>query len=90
MPVELKLDDDPAQYNVETPKGTISVNALELSAAIMAAGGTKDDTTPEQMSDAMKIVASGDAVKELDDLVLFALGCRVSMHFVKSGNVPES
>jgi len=83
---ELKLTDDPALYNVETPKGVVKINALELSSAVVAAGGTEKETTPDHLRTAVRAVATPkEIVESLDENQLFAIGARVATHFEAAG-----
>lgn len=83
---ELKLAEDPALYNVEvTPGVHVSLSALELSAAVIAAGGTETETKPQQLIEAVEKVATpADVVASLTDEQKFAVGARVATAFQKA------
>jgi hypothetical protein len=76
---ELKIDDDPATYRVETPKGFVSLNALELSSAIVAAGATEENATPEQLIAAVEEISEPkEVLAELTNHQKFAVGATVA------------
>ncbi len=90
---ELSIESDPALYHVEVEVGAekVTLSALELSAAVVASGGTEKDTTPEQLVAAVRKVATPtDYVERLDDVKIFAIGARVSLAYKEAGNVPTS
>ncbi len=77
MATRLQLKDDPAQFEIETLQGDVSINAMELASALMEICDDKKGATTEQMAKAIREVAHGEAVKKLSDHELFALGCRI-------------
>ncbi len=83
---ELTLAEDPALYKVEaTPGVHVHLSALELSAAVIAAGGTEKDTNPKQLIEAVEKVATPkDVVESLTSEQKFAIGARVATHFERA------
>lgn len=83
---ELTLAEDPALYNVEAKPGVfVKLSALELSAAVIAAGGTEADTKPDQLIEAVRKVSTPvDVVASLTDEQRFAIGARVATAFQRA------
>ncbi len=93
MAIELKLEDDPAEFRVETRQGWFEVNALELGSAMLALGADeKKGADTKQMADAIRQVGRDKGngwlkdPKKITDAELFARGVAINQAYDSAGN----